>query len=258
MKTPVLIAARNEAAHIAKTLEALPVTVEPIVIPNGCVDNTAEIAARAGATIVKGSPEGKMPALQHGLHHLGDRALEPLIILDADSYPLFPKRWPLPLLAGRERLDTQEPAVVVGPYVFNDIDFVSSAWRNLGHWRQYIKKARHDQNHGAAGCNSLIDLKRASVLRAIMDLPNIWPREDVAIKDTILEQGGNFGKSVHPLAIVATRGDRFPGWLKRIRLGRAVSQQGIRQSYLDEAAPGSVPYWDVQASKNALNAREAA
>lgn len=55
MKIPVLIPARNEAAFIADTIASLPESTEPIVIPNGCSDETESIAIENGATIAADS-----------------------------------------------------------------------------------------------------------------------------------------------------------------------------------------------------------
>src|SRR3990167_8107104 len=92
MKVPVLMPARNEAVSIGRSLDALAsqrLEVEPIVIVNGCTDNTAEVAIDRGATVLE-AEEGKTAALQQGLRYLGERSLAPLLTIDADSVPISP------------------------------------------------------------------------------------------------------------------------------------------------------------------------
>src|SRR5438874_618123 len=90
MSVLIIIAARNESRHVGESLDALSqqtYNVEPIVVVNGSADKTADIARTAGAFVLE-SEEGKMRAIQAGLRYLGRRALEPLLILDADTRPL--------------------------------------------------------------------------------------------------------------------------------------------------------------------------
>ena len=74
MKTPVLIAARNEAVTVGRLLERLPADlVEPIVIANGCTDDRAAVAQSFGAVVLEREEPGKLPALQDGVRHLAER-----------------------------------------------------------------------------------------------------------------------------------------------------------------------------------------
>ncbi|MFC5931584.1 glycosyltransferase [Cryobacterium melibiosiphilum] len=83
----IVIAAHNESAVIARCLDALlPVVqsgdVQVIVVCNGCVDDTADIARRhAGVTVLELAVASKAAALR-----AGDRAavIGPRIYLDAD------------------------------------------------------------------------------------------------------------------------------------------------------------------------------
>lgn len=243
MKTPVLIAARNEAEHIGNTVRSLPDEVEAIVIPNGCYgyDRTAAIADEHGATVLEGSPEGKLPALQFGLDYLGERALGPLLLLDADSRPIAPRNWITRMLQARQESDAEKPAIVGGPMFFNSLDPLTSAWRNLGHWRRDFI-SRHDPKAGVCGRNVLLNLKDESTLEYILALPHFWPREDAALRDAITNQDGQVITLLNPLAAVLTSDERFPGLATRIKLGREASVELATKTYLDEAAPGSTPY----------------
>lgn len=86
--TSVIIAAHNEATVIGRCLDALLTDLraedgelEVIVVPNGCTDETAAVAARHGVHVVEVSTAGKANAM-----NAGDAAARtfPRIYLDAD------------------------------------------------------------------------------------------------------------------------------------------------------------------------------
>lgn len=250
MKTPVLIPARNEAEHIGRTLKGLPTDVEPIVIPNGCTDETETIVEQIGATIIRSSSEGKLPSIQAGLQYLGKGALEPLIILDADTVPLFPRQWLTHMLKAASSAGEEQPTVVSGAVIYVGINPILAAWRNAGHWRNLIR-TRSEQDQGVTGGNMLLSLQDPEALDHILALPNYWPRDDTAIRDAILSEKGRSVKSLHPATTALTAGDRFPSLCERLRIGHDQTWKGILQTYLDEAPPGSLPYADEVSSQNA-------
>jgi glycosyltransferase involved in cell wall biosynthesis len=93
-KIPVIIPAFNEEERIAATLASLPEEfVDPIVAVNGTTDRTSEIVENFGVPVLETDEQGKLPAIQMTLKSLGERALSPLIILDADTRPLMPVLW---------------------------------------------------------------------------------------------------------------------------------------------------------------------
>jgi glycosyltransferase involved in cell wall biosynthesis len=83
----IVVPAHNEQAVIVANLRRLlggsrPGEFDVIVVPNGCSDSTAELAAGVeGVRVIESSEPGKINAL-----HLGDRACQtfPRIYLDAD------------------------------------------------------------------------------------------------------------------------------------------------------------------------------
>ena len=86
--TSVIIAAHNEATVIGRCLDALfsdhraeDGELEVIVVPNGCSDDTAAVAARHGARVIEVPTAGKANAM-----NAGDAAARtfPRIYLDAD------------------------------------------------------------------------------------------------------------------------------------------------------------------------------
>ena len=243
MKTPVLIAARNEADSLARTLERMPQSVEPIVIPNGCIDATREIARRYGSVTVIGSPEeGKLPALQTGLAYLGRRALEPFFTVDGDTYPLLPAQWAGSMLAARQTLPTDKPALVTGPLILTGTDVVSTVYRSSVNFVRQFQNRTNKNGSGFCGANTLIDFQNQTTLEAAMALPHIWPGEDEALKDVVVDGGGNTYRSANLLAVVVTDGRRHPNLMERLRIGRAEAIRRVHDSYIADASPNSIPY----------------
>lgn len=84
----ILIPARNEGPRIAAVLQrvqrAMP-AVEVVVIANGCEDDTAAQAVRAGATVIYSEP-GYGRALLAGYRHVLTHGTTPWVVqLDADG-----------------------------------------------------------------------------------------------------------------------------------------------------------------------------
>jgi len=87
----VLVPAHNEEMQIEATVRALaaqlPVGGRLVVIADNCTDRTAELAARAGATVVeRRDPErvGKGFAISFGLRSLDEDPFDVVILVDAD------------------------------------------------------------------------------------------------------------------------------------------------------------------------------
>ena len=91
LSTAAVIPARDEAATLAETLEALqriPCLSSIIVVDDGSRDTTAAIARRLGAEIIPASPPGKSGdkgyALRLGLIHVREQNPDALLLADAD------------------------------------------------------------------------------------------------------------------------------------------------------------------------------
>ena len=84
MRVVVVIPALNEESSIAHVIEAIPQPpVERIiVVNNGSSDRTAEIARRAGATVVDEPRQGYGRACRRGIEEAG--SAEIVVFLDAD------------------------------------------------------------------------------------------------------------------------------------------------------------------------------
>ena len=90
-RVAVLLPAHNESTGILPTLADITVQIRAgdrlLVVADNCTDDTAAVAAAAGAEVVdRNEPErkGKGYALAWGLRHLGADPPEIVIIIDAD------------------------------------------------------------------------------------------------------------------------------------------------------------------------------
>lgn len=90
-KVAVLIPAHNEESVISNTLKSLKSTLLPhekmVVVADNCTDATAEIASRAGVTVIERQDEskkGKGYALDYGLKFLENDPPEVVVFIDAD------------------------------------------------------------------------------------------------------------------------------------------------------------------------------
>jgi len=243
MEIPIIIAARNEELHIGSTLDALSRQdsgVEPVIVVNGSTDATADIARQAGARVIE-SDEGKMIAIQAGLRHLGKKSLGPLLILDSDSRPMF-KGWSSRLTGELTQLPVENPAIVWGPYIFNGeinpvLGLVLSATSMQVSWADRNSSSPRTVRGGNTGLR--LDMQ---TLERLLSLENYWPREDVAIFDTLKEGGGNKKVVFHPEAWVKSSGHRATTALKRIIKERRDPNAVYDELYAADAPPNSRPY----------------
>ncbi len=242
---PILIPARNEELHIGRALRSLPRNVEPIVLANGSTDATVAIAESFGVEVLE-LPEGKLPSLQFGIRHLGKRATEPFITLDADSAPVFPKLWAKALVNSLKQLP-DSPSIVVGPNIFTEgPGFIADTHLSLQfNWKQM--RTRHENFQGRfTGRNMLIRTFDTETTEELLSLDNYWPGEDYAIRDTIVERGGSTYKTQNIFASVVTDAVRYP------HISDALSQKKqpmlrkrLRQSYIDDCPPGAKRYFKL-------------
>ena len=242
MKLPVIIPAHNEEALLPRALAALPADlVEPIVIPNGCDDRTEIIAREAGATVLSLPEASKMRAIQAGIHFLGCRAVEPVLLLDADSHPIFPRLWPGAMVGATRPLDA--PAIIVGPVVLRGgPGLTANMARSAYRYSQQYRNRTNPEGGSFGGANTALNLKKTAIVEAILGLDDYWPGEDEAIKDVIMGSGGSSYKSPSPLAGVVSDADRQLGLRERVRLGRQGASESFTESYAKDCPQGAVPY----------------
>ena len=244
MAIPVLIPARNEAEHIANALHRLPAdSTEPIVLANGCTDNTIEIARGFGVTVLERTDESKVFALQDGIRFLGHRATSPFITLDADSFPIFPNRWAKSMATGLNHTGNR-PSVIAGPFAFiGSPGLVANVVATVKRY-QTQRKTRNDDFLGYfAGRNMLIHPARQSVVDSLLELNNLWPGEDYAIRDLIVEAGGGTYKVTSALAAVATDGTRNPTLRQLLFEDTQETRKRLKYSYIEDRPNGAKRYF---------------
>lgn len=87
MKLCVIIPAFNESKAIREIITKVrKLGLAVLVVDDGSTDNTAEIAAAGGATVIKNKVNnGKGAALAMGFHYALDKGMEAVITMDGDG-----------------------------------------------------------------------------------------------------------------------------------------------------------------------------
>jgi glycosyltransferase involved in cell wall biosynthesis len=240
MKTTVIIPAFNEGAYIGETLHSLPADfVNPIVAVNGSSDETASIAESFGATVMNFEQQGKLPAIQQVLRHLGREALEPLMILDADTHPIMPRAWRNKMIQ-LLTVEPESPAVIGGPLWYDEAGIGCNAARWLIRCRTaYIARGGRV---GQAGPNMGLYIQNEATLDKILALPHYWPGEDRAMIREIQSSGGTYTQPLNLTLHTVTRIPKgMPPLLKIVRSGHKAYQNLWNSDYENRSAPGSVP-----------------
>lgn len=243
MRTPVIIPTLSQEWGIYNTLESLPSAhTEPIVAVNGGddVSRITAIAESFGTEVFHLPQQGKLPAIQEALARLGDRALEPLIILDSDTRPVFPKKWAQGMVASVSYM--LKPSSIGGPVWYNQGPLLDTALRSLRLQAIVIKQKLRGDNYGP-GANMALNIYNQSTLEAILGLPHYWPGEDRAIADTIRAHHGTHNASLSPKLLALSRVSLSGiSTFERMTMGRAESAAKTRAQYVQRGAPSSKPY----------------
>ncbi len=104
----IVIPARDEAQALPHVLAEIPSARAPriVVVDNGSVDGTADVARSLGAEVVFEQRPGYGRACQAGLRHLAVQPPDIVVILDADhsDYPQDLETVLQPILAGEAEL----------------------------------------------------------------------------------------------------------------------------------------------------------
>ena len=109
----VIIPAFNEENSIARVIQDLPeVVTEVVVVNNNSTDQTAQVAKKAGATVLTETRMGYGYACLKGLKYIQEQSKTPDIIVFIDGdYSDYP----------------QELSKIVAPIIEGDVDFVVGA-----------------------------------------------------------------------------------------------------------------------------------
>ena len=240
MKIPVIIPAFEAEKTLSAVLRSLPAELcEPIVAFNGKTSTeAAAITDNYGVTHYQFAEQGKLPAIQKTLRRLGDAALQPLVILDADTVPLSPRRWVRHMTAAL-RPEEDMPASAAGPVIFHGRDIPTVCARTIRRSIQGLVS----QDVRWYGPNMSIFLRDRATLGAVLSLGHKWPGEDKAIADTIIENGGRHRETPHPNALALTPlTPTMPSVWLWVSKGGLVARQAMIEDYRRRAAPGSHSY----------------
>tara|TARA_R100001369_G_scaffold29172_4_gene52747 strand:- start:240516 stop:241208 length:693 start_codon:yes stop_codon:yes gene_type:complete len=118
----VIIPAFNEEASIGKVIKEIPKIVsEIIVVSNNSTDKTAEVAKKAGATVLFETQKGYGYACLKGMKYIENKSIKPEIVVFLDGdYSDYP----------------EELTRIVAPIIEENYDFVVGArvkkWRESG------------------------------------------------------------------------------------------------------------------------------
>jgi len=245
MATPIIIPAYNEESHIASTLRSLPREgVRPIVALNASNDQTAEIAQGFGVELVVSVEQGKLLAIQQTLKMLGKNALDPFIVLDADTKPIFPQFWAKNMVKDLHP-ERQMPSALGGPVIFTDGQTLEDAIRTFRRARRTL------QTRGASevgrlpqsGPNMSLFLQNSEVLDSILALPNYWPGEDQAMNQVVLDQRGEYTASLSPSILAYTpTSESYLSSRERRRLGIKNARSKVLDSYIARGPEDAIPY----------------
>ena len=168
----VVVPAYNEGEVIARTIESLHaqrgVQVEVLVLDDGSIDDTADVARAAGARVVTQANQGKWAALNRGFAAARD---EYVVAIDADTilHPDAVARVVRPLLAG-------DVGAVAGTVKVGNRHTLVTQWQHI----EYV-----------TGFN--IDRRAQSLMNAVMVIPGAigaWRRS------AVVDAGGYSGRSL--------------------------------------------------------------
>lgn len=224
-KTPVLIAARNEASCIKRCLNSLnPSLTEPIVVVNDSNDDTAEVARSTGATVIETDTPGKLHAIQLGLMRMGNAAFGNVLYTDADTQPLS-RDWSTAMIRG-----LGNNTVGSGLFISTDRDpFGSAAISCLRLGGAILKIAK--QEVYCSGANMITHFRNEADLNTVLSLDSFSDTpEDLARTECFPAQAR--ATIISPFAVVQTSSEHLPSVADIVRQGRAATLKNVRTDRL--------------------------
>lgn len=200
-RMPVIIPAYKGRQYIDAALSALPrEQFQPLVAVNGEDDGTAARATEKwGADAFIATEQGKMPAIQEALMHLGERAVQPLAIMDVDTRIRHPRAWQAAVDAALKQVGDR-PLYMTGPVQFTHANPLEAAARTRWYHSRFTSNgpSMRDASAGAApldahyGPNTVFHAANEATLEDVLQLDNYWPGEDRAMADVVLRHSGVF------------------------------------------------------------------
>jgi hypothetical protein len=140
-------------------------------------------------------------------------------------------------------LPPDRPAIVWGPYVFkDDMPRVLGAFFTATSMRVSWIDRNDNDPRTIRGGNTGLKLHDDDTLEAILDLDNYWPRDDVAIHDTVMTHDGHTKVVFHPEGWVDTSGYRIMQTLRNIPTNLGWPTKATDASYETEVPAGATPY----------------
>ncbi|HUD10090.1 MAG TPA: glycosyltransferase family A protein [Candidatus Saccharimonadales bacterium] len=236
-----IIPALNEANSIGRTLASLDKDlVEPLVVVNGSSDATEPVVRSYGLTPLVLPEAGKLPAIQEGLRYIGRRALDPILLTDADSVPRYPHLWPNVMVAA---LDPEGASVVAGRSGIIDAHPLVTFVRNF-RLRQVAHETASTDEMMPVGYNMAIRLSDEKVLESVLALPHVWPGEDRLLAETIVNAGGNGRQLASKESTVLASARYHTSLLYRVLHGRQSAVDLAEEGYKTRrASSAEFSYW---------------
>lgn len=246
--TPVIIAAYNEERLVARALGRLRASeVDPILVSNGSNDRTVEVARSFGARVIQLDDKGKLPAQQAAITQLreeGHPSNHPVLFMDADSFPVFPQGWARTM---RQYDNSQTPFFRSGLTGYSDGNFVANALRTARRYRLASQVAKGEVDHlrTVFGVNMSVTFGTEDVREQFLDMPHIWPGEDRATANLIIESGGSFEQSTDPRSLVLASARYSPSLIDRLRYGPEYVGEKLTSDYAERRAPTATHQFDT-------------
>ncbi len=130
MTFAALIPAYNEAARIVPVIVGAQQHLPVLVVDDGSGDETAALAARSGARVLRQTPnQGKGAALRAGFRHALDAGYEAVITLDADG-----QHDPAEIPTFFRAYEATHADLIIGARDFGQIPTVRRLANRLGRW----------------------------------------------------------------------------------------------------------------------------
>jgi glycosyltransferase involved in cell wall biosynthesis len=237
---PVIVPAFNEEHDLPSTLLALArsnIDIRPIVIDNGSNDATSAIANRMGAISIKESEPSKVRATQEGLNIIKEMGYKRVLFTDADT--LMGKKWAASMYGLAEDIDTITGGIVTGSAIIeHGGSFSTDALRSINCLiRDVYRHFSNDRMPMVRGFNYLLVLDDAGLhYDSVQSMPSdLFPGEDFAIRDRVMENGGILKATLRPETLVFTRGDRYRSLSKGVltRFGLIPREASYLEQYQD-------------------------